>query len=550
MSSIKKIIGLSLLGITVTSLTGCNLIINQTDSTIKTSEKIVDPTIFHAKFTGKTEISKDIKVNYKDGDFDKIKKTMTEASDILESNTNYNAFEVKYKDVLSFIENILLDYNSVFAKYSVYGTEELQKEYLSYYDYYLEAYEWYDKIRHDIVKSNFKNLFYGKMTDEEIYDLIGKEKTEKYYELNKKIEKIKSDQLALSDYELESKTPSMYIEFVKYQNELAKEEGYDNYMEYAYNDIYYRDYKYEDTDEFFNNFIKYIWESYKDDSDEISSRISSIRRSKDFDVFVRIFEDDGFISNMNYFDDYAYYMNDSFYKAYKHLWNDGYYYISYEDDSYDGAYTDYYHKLDEPYVYYGSEYHDLFTIVHEFGHYFAYTLYSDETSYDIAETQSQGNELLFLEYLLKNNNFSDNLVDIMRMYRNVNDYNTILTGILVNEFEKEVYLKENLKSSDFNEIINKIYNKLDGKATKNYIDLGKYWKYVAIQNPGYYISYATSLTAAKELEALAKSDLDKAKEAYFKICNADFDNMIFIDVLEQAGLKNPFSEDAFKAIVA
>ena len=388
------------------------------------------------------------------------------------------------------------------------------------------------------------------MTDEEIYDLIGKEKTEKYYELNKKIEKIKSDQLALSDYELESKTPSMYVEFVKYQNELAKEEGYDNYMEYAYNDIYYRDYKYEDTDEFFNNYIKYIWESYKEDSDEISSRISSIRRSKDFDVFVRIFEDDGFISNMNYFDDYAYYMNDSFYKAYKHLWNDGYYYISYEDDSYDGAYTDYYHKLDEPYVYYGSEYHDLFTIVHEFGHYFAYTLYSDDTSYDIAETQSQGNELLFLEYLLKNNNFSDNLVDIMRMYRDVNDYNTILTSILVKEFEKEVYLKENLKISDFNDIINKIYNRLDGKATKNYIDLGKYWKYVAIQSPGYYISYATSLTAAKELEALAKSDLDKAKEAYFKICNADFNNMIFIDVLEQAGLKNPFSEDAFKAIVA
>ena len=73
---------------------------------------------------------------------------------------------------------------------------------------------------------------------------------------------------------------------------------------------------------------------------------------------------------------------------------------------------------------------------------------------------------------------------------------------------------------------------------------------MVISNPCYYISYATSLAASKELQAVAKEDLNKGRETYFKICKADFDNMYFIDVLESAGLKNPFSEDAFKAIVA
>ena len=556
MNILKKALGLSLVG--VLALTSCNLIVYDTSTTKPTAPSftaVTNPEEFHAKLkNSKTQISKELTPSYQEGDFDKAKENMKKAEKIMDENGSFSEFKEIYNEILKFINVTQQDVTICYAYYSTYGDEETMNKYLEYNEYYLTAFEWYDNIRHKMAKHAFKSDFFPGMTDKEIEESIGKEKSEKYYDLYKKIDKLQTEHSAYSDEEVMSKGPKLYAELVGYQNELAKEEGYDNYLEYAYENVYGRDYTYQDTDEFFNNVSKYIWPEYKNLEDNLYSAKQSLKRTNndEYELVKNIFVFESFECNMNYFDDYAYYMSDNFYKQYKHLWSgEGYYFVSHEDDGFEGAFTDYFYRIGEPYVYIGPGYDNLFTLVHEFGHYYAFTEYSGITSYDIAETQSQGNELLFLEYFLKNNNLSDLAKNVFRLNRDQDAYWTIMIASLVNEFEKLVYTQENLKASDLDMLMKKAYEKMGGyNKVKDYVNLDGYWQFVCVTSQVYYISYATSLIASKELQTVAKEDLNKAKEAYYKLCKADFDKMIFIDVLEYAGLSNPFTEEAFKSIVA
>jgi oligoendopeptidase F len=71
---------------------------------------------------------------------------------------------------------------------------------------------------------------------------------------------------------------------------------------------------------------------------------------------------------------------------------------------------------------------------------------------------------------------------------------------------------------------------------------------VLLNYQGYYISYATSAVAALEVYAYACEDWDAAVEAYKFLYSAHDATDTFTSVLEKAGLKSIFDEDAFKMI--
>ena len=54
----------------------------------------------------------------------------------------------------------------------------------------------------------------------------------------------------------------LYAEFVQNNNKIADILGYDNYLEYAYENVYGRNYSHEDVAEFIDYIIKYISPSY------------------------------------------------------------------------------------------------------------------------------------------------------------------------------------------------------------------------------------------------------------------------------------------------
>ena len=71
---------------------------------------------------------------------------------------------------------------------------------------------------------------------------------------------------------------------------------------------------------------------------------------------------------------------------------------------------------------------------------------------------------------------------------------------------------------------------------------------VLLNYQGYYISYATSAIASLEVYAYACEDWDKAVTAYKFLYSPHEATDTFTSVLEKAGLKSIFDEDAFKMI--
>ena len=82
------------------------------------------------------------------------------------------------------------------------------------------------------------------------------------------------------------------------------------------------------------------------------------------------------------------------------------------------------------------------------------------------------------------------------------------------------------------------------------MDPKDYWKYVALENAGYYISYAVSLIPSISLYSIANEDLDKGIDSYLDICKYSFADKDYLTALSDAGLYNPFSEESFVQIIA
>ena len=61
---------------------------------------------------------------------------------------------------------------------------------------------------------------------------------------------IETEVLALSNPANGNDLPLLYAEFVENNNKMAALMGYDNYLEYAYENVYGRDYTYEEAGQF------------------------------------------------------------------------------------------------------------------------------------------------------------------------------------------------------------------------------------------------------------------------------------------------------------
>lgn len=69
-----------------------------------------------------------------------------------------------------------------------------------------------------------------------------------------------------------------------------------------------------------------------------------------------------------------------------------------------------------------------------------------------------------------------------------------------------------------------------------------YWRDSSFENAGYYLSYGVSMIPCLELYYLAETDYERATEIYLALSEYE-GHLTFTEVLERAGLQNPFDED-------
>lgn len=517
--------------------------------------------------------------------------------DNLDKKEDEPALETLFEQYNDYVEYVIEQYQIAKVFYSV-DPEGGKEDFDFVSQYYNDVVSKYYSIfgyAYDIPE--YRVLFYEGWTEEEIK--IALDYSDSYGDEEYKRIKDDIDALLLEyDEYLESiddpaKYKSafneMYSRLVKLNNELAQKVGdYDNYMDYAYAIKYERYFKPEDANSI-RKFVKQyivptmeaVYEKYRQTNTSIKTNgwpggdadklmYNGCLNSA---IFGNMNPSKYTVAGVNYIAEYFKEMSSTnyaqdidFYTYLEKLFEDGNYYLG-ADKS---AYSYWIRAQETSILYFGSGYQDVFTFVHEFGHYYN-NIYNGglSGSMELKETHSQGNEMMFLAWLAahKGEDVSDIAYNAVSTYSLVNMLYVVAIATAVDEFEQAAYtgyyngekLVENSNgvvdyASLFNTILNQYGDLMEGNEM--------YWSYVVFQSAGYYISYAISALPSIELYVLGVEDFESAKDAYFKLFTfSDEEEFVqtddngdrevvanYSDILAYCGLNDIFDEEFYKYI--
>ena len=448
------------------------------------------------------------------------------------------------------------------AYYCDMKNEEKQATYEYMMDYQTAIIAKFYTLSRPFYDSCYRDFYYYGMTQEEInaflFDSDAVSNPE-YTALKERNNAIEAEFLALSMSEQKEKLPVLYEEFADNNNEMAKIMGYENYLDYAYENVYGRDYTYEDVAElagFVKTYISPVFNdlytTFRNLTGYTDEELTMYNNQLVYSFFTNL-EGNTFVND--YIDLLAFTSNPekniTFSDEFNKLMGDG---NMFRGD-YEGAFVTTIYAPNLPIAYFGKGYDNCFTIVHEFGHYMN-EVYSSEIyasgeysqSYDLLEMHSQGNELLYLCYLEQNANYPSVANTMIKTHSLVNMFYAAVAGFTVDAFEQAVYLDEyegtnadvimadgTISADEYAMLYDSIcldYGVEDA--------LDGYWEYgMTITSPCYYVSYSMSAISVLQLYEVAQTDgFDVAKEQYLKLFTYVDENpeMSMQEIMEYAGM--------------
>lgn len=528
-------------------------------------------------------------------------------------------FEV-YDDFVSYIQyqyqvgQILNDRDYTAA------TQEAYSDITEYYYDIIAKYYGLFQLIYD--SSVYKDYFYKDWTQEDIeevlqlaasYDAENRTEAEKITEEYEEWYQTTKGLSAKTSEENRYALFSLYNRLVIANNNIAINAGYDNYMDYAYANVYDRDYKPEDVVNMRDYVREYIGPIAADTAKNYISwaRSGSLSSSEQwyYDTYSEsyVFRNVADTSNKNEIkaivnarqslSDYFAFLSenaddthDSFSQALSDLFENGNYFFGKNPTR--TAYAWYIYEMQLPVLLFTSKYQVPFTLVHEFGHYYQF-IYNGTLGVcmDHDETQSQGNEMLYLAWLKKNmpSNVSNGFKGLeYEQLRNM--LSSIVLSTAVDEFEYLVYtgattyngepiatvkLSDGTTVINYEELYKSILDSYWPKMGSTYSIAPYYWSYVVFDQAAYYISYAMSALPCLEIYAIAcngDDGLENARDSYLKLftfgsesqfvdveTSVDEDGethtnaslkagVTYQDILNWAGLSGPFQEELYVTI--
>lgn len=305
-------------------------------------------------------------------------------------------------------------------------------------------------------------------------------------------------------------------QYVAAANKLGRSYGFDDYLHYAYGSIYGRSYLIDDTDLLTGDRMDSIVALYIDFANEIINFQEEANTNVDYQKAIEENESlnqDFFGTHIEFLNSYAKYIGDVYVDNYKNYFNEGSYYFSNVENENITGYVSHFPIENKPYMFLGRDYQGATTFIHEFGHYNADFTYPSIADYDLAETQSQGNEMLY--YLYLSDHFYDELTARYCLLNQVYKFlETIIDGYIINEVEKYIYCE----NPDFTKYeLESKYIEVAASLGLDYSQFMNYLYQVLLNYQGYYISYALSAVAALEIFVSALLDRDSGREKYISI---------------------------------
>ena len=443
-------------------------------------------------------------------------------------------------DLADELEALVNDFGLLDEQIDLAAYNSIYKEY-----YYLQ----YDK---------YKNTD-GTLNEEAVDAYVASLNPETTAQLNE-YDKAMSQALS-SYYSGESTAAEALYSFFTNAKSYATVAGYEDYLTYAYENQYGREYTVADTDKLADYIATYLIPAQMDALSDFLTYKALAKADTTSDLYDEymyglwgLIEDDFYGKYFEYIADYAEnVIGDEMGENFKYYFTSGnYWYSATENDNVTGyvwSFSD-----GTPLMFLGPSCQEIGTFIHEFGHYNEHITAKDSEFYsmDLNEVHSQANEMLFYKYLTTTDVYSEGATKAFLAYHTYMMISAVIEGYLINELEKWTYTQDMSSYADANAFYRALVAKweeiCEAAGMDDYAEATSWVNAVLLNYQGYYISYATSAVAALEVYAYACEDWDAAVTAYKFLYSAHDATDTFTSVLEKAGLKSIFDEDAFKMI--
>ena len=389
----------------------------------------------------------------------------------------------------------------------------------------------------DIYSSPYSEIL-GEAMDVDAYELeefINDIPSERFYELSRKEEELVTRYGEI--YGDSDACAELYIELVALRNEIAKEEGYDNYADFARDEIYMRDYDDDELAAFGDAVAAYLtplWKAVYNVSYGMEDKY--VPKASDAELIAQV-------------GDFMYDINDELGASYSFMIDNNLYDIELREgkDPSSGSYTVTLDEKGVPYLFLSDTKNDVWHVknfIHESGHFCSllnmpemddkWQSFMSTTSIDTCEIHSQGLEMLTQYYYGRL--FGDDAAN-ERFETTASILENVIDGCYFHEWQKRIYKEKNLTVDRANEIASELVEKYYGisdfsKSTAQDMWTSVHHNYVS---PMYYVSYAVSAAAALEIYTISCEDYAAAKDKYMRI-SALGGNVPFREATETAGL--------------
>jgi len=491
-------------------------------------------------------------VNLTDKDVEDALAIIEELEGYIDSGDN-SKIEAAVEAMNEKLDYIVHQYRVAEIKYySDLEDEEAYNMYVSGEEGYMTVREESQRVKKKLYYSDLpaKEKVFEDLTEREIRAL--EFSGEEVMELERKQNELLREYLALENPESEewiAEVEKIYFEYVECSQKLAAYNEYDNYYDYSATEHYMRQYSKEQRESFRENVkeilvpcyieVNKLYQEKKEQlSEEQKEQFSSLRNDP-------CLQSDEYLTG--YFDSYPEKMK----TIMNNLFEREAVVYAESENSYYAGFTNYSDYCDQPYVFLGNGCQDMFTLVHELGHYVSFYHFEDRTlPYDTCEVHSQGNEWLMMQYL--NGKIDSEVYETLLLWRLRYGLDTIILSTIIDDYEEEVFTRDKISSpEEFEAIMNEV---LDGYENIEKVisldDMYIYAQYATIEAPIYYLSYATSELVSMLFYSIAEEEgYEAAQEIYIRLClETPTDNMFF-DTLVDVGLPDPFERDTVISVI-
>ena len=445
-------------------------------------------------------------------------------------------------------------YLAAVMEYNIHFYEEEETTWFDNYMHMTSLYNEWNAASYTLyalfADTRYEDVFMAGISEQEREDLVADSDAydEEYLSLMASYEDLVNQyyEIDLQSEGATDKVAEIYASVASVNNKIAAKFGFNDYLTYAYDSIYAREYTPEDTEQLVNQAITFLIPILEENK-PVNDLTMNTRLYRELEAFYydSALDGDGKEELDSYFESLGGELN----RAYKlfHQY-DLYYAASDPYLAYGSAYTDYSVLHSLPVCYFGPVYQSRMTVVHELGHFIrAYLTQNGYQSYDMAELNSQANEVLYLAFLKGCSDEEFYRYVLTEELRTKVAY--VVEDLLINSFEYAVYTAAEKTAITGEDVLRLFMETCERFGGYDYLceilgyDVNLYWQYMVITQPGYYVSYGVSALSALELFVIAEEDYQKAVSIYHLIETDSAESLS--DLLQSAGLSDPFDAVTF-----